>query len=69
MSKTSHPTLLRQTLMTPVKVLTEDSGDGKPKNHFFEGIVMQAEVENVNGRNYPIEEIIEAVELYNKKFI
>ena len=36
-----------------VKILTEESEDGK-KNFFIEGIFMQAEQKNRNGRMYPV---------------
>ena len=48
--------------LTPVeaKVVTEASQDGK--NAWLSGIFMQADLQNRNGRNYPIAEISQAVE-------
>ena len=36
-----------------IQYVTESKEDGK-KNHFIEGIFMQAEVQNRNGRIYPL---------------
>lgn len=49
-------------------VIVEENKDGK-KDYFIEGIFMQAEIKNRNGRIYPKEVIQTEVKRYNKEFI
>ena len=46
-------------------IITESTDGGK--SAFLSGIFMQAEVQNGNGRNYPLAEISKAVEAVNAK--
>jgi hypothetical protein len=46
-------------------IIEESINDGK--DHYLSGILMQAEVVNGNGRNYPLAEIKAAVEYTQKK--
>ena len=48
-----------------IKVLTEDSADGKGKDLYMEGIFIQGGVKNANQRVYPVNEIAKAVETVN----
>ena len=50
-----------------VKLLTEDK-DGK-KNYFIEGVFMQSEMKNRNGRIYPLATMSKEIERYNKEYV
>ena len=50
-----------------VNYITEDAENGQ-KNHFIEGIFMQAEQKNKNGRMYPKKVLMGEVKRYNKDF-
>lgn len=49
-------------------VLTEASEDGK-KGYFIEGIFMQGDIKNRNGRIYPAEILEKEMKRYNEQFI
>ena len=49
-------------------VIIEGKEDGK-KDYFIEGIFMQSEIKNRNGRIYPKEVIQKEVKRYNKEFV
>ena len=51
-----------------IEFLTEATKDGN-KNYFIEGVFMQAETKNRNGRIYPMEVLEKEVDRYNKEFI
>lgn len=51
-----------------VKVLLEESNDGK-KNMFIEGIFMQSNTKNRNGRMYPKDVMENEVSRYNKELV
>ena len=51
-----------------VKFLTEETDEGK-KNYFIEGVFMQAETQNKNGRVYPVKTLQKEVKRYNKEFV
>ena len=53
--------------ITDVSFLTEES-NGK-KNHFIEGIFLQAELKNRNGRMYPISTLQREVANYNESYV
>ena len=50
-----------------VDFLTEET-DGK-KSHFIEGIFLQAEVKNRNGRMYPVKTLAREVAKYDESYI
>ena len=50
-----------------MKVLSEDSADGKGKDLYMEGIFIQGGVKNANQRVYPVQEISKAVETINEQ--
>ena len=49
-------------------VIVESNENGK-KDYFIEGIFMQSEIKNRNGRIYPKEVIQKEVKRYNKEFV
>ena len=49
-------------------IVEEDKKTGK-KNHFIEGVFMQANVKNRNGRVYPLETLGKEVLRYNEEFV
>jgi len=51
-----------------VEVITEAKEDGK-KNYFIEGIFMQGDIKNRNGRIYPSATLENEMNRYNKEFI
>jgi len=51
-----------------VKVLSEETSDGK-KNLFIEGVFMQAELRNKNGRSYPGAVVSKEVDRYNRELV
>jgi hypothetical protein len=51
-----------------VEVITEAKDDGK-KNYFIEGIFMQGDLKNRNGRIYPSATLENEMNRYNKEFI
>lgn len=50
-----------------MKVLSEDSADGKGKDLYMEGIFIQGGVKNANERVYPVHEIEKAVTTINEQ--
>lgn len=56
--------LVEELAPSVCKLVTEASEDGK--NAWLNGIFMQADIKNKNGRNYPLSEISMAVEHANK---
>ena len=51
-----------------VKYLIEES-EGKPKSYFIEGVFMQAEKKNRNGRLYPKDTLMKEVSRYGKELV
>lgn len=51
-----------------INYLTEAQEDGN-KNYFIEGIFMQGDIKNRNGRMYPSEVLAKEVARYNKEYI
>jgi len=51
-----------------VEYLTEAKENGK-KNYFIEGVFMQGNIKNRNGRMYPTEVLGKEVERYNKEYV
>ena len=50
-----------------VNFLTEDNG-GKT-SHFIEGVFLQGEIKNRNGRMYPIDTLQREVDTYNESYV
>jgi len=59
--------LITETIDNPLLVLTEEK-EGR-KNLFIEGVFMQAEQQNKNGRIYPRDILINEVARYNQAYI
>ena len=59
--------LITETIDNPLRVLSEEK-EGK-KNLFIEGVFMQAEQQNKNGRIYPRDILINEVARYNQSYI
>lgn len=52
-----------------VKMLSEAAPEGGPKKYFIEGIFMQSEVKNKNGRIYPREVMMNEVNRYIREYV
>ena len=59
--------LIKETIEN-VKYLTEKTESGK-KNYFIEGVFMQADRKNRNGRNYPLHTLSREVQRYNEQYV
>ena len=53
--------------VTNVKIITEGKGDNKKL--YIEGVFLQGEIKNRNGRMYPIEVLSREVNRYNENFV
>ena len=51
-----------------IEYLKEDNEKGG-KNYFIEGVFMQGNLKNRNGRVYPIETLEKEVKRYNKEYV
>ena len=51
-----------------LEVITEAKEDGS-KSHFIEGIFMQGDIKNRNGRTYPVETLEKEMQRYEQEFI
>ena len=60
--------LLITELMEDFRYLKEETEKGE-KNYFIEGIIMQADIKNRNGRMYPSEILKNEVGRYNKTYV
>ena len=58
--------LITETIES-IKILTEDN-NGK-KNLYIEGIFLQSEIKNRNGRIYPLSVLQKEVERYNEEYV
>ena len=52
-----------------VQFIVEKTDEDGSKSHYIEGIFMQAERKNRNGRVYPQKVLTDEVERYNKEFV
>lgn len=55
-------------LESDVEFITEAKEDGG-KNYFIEGVFMQGNIKNRNGRMYPMETLMKEVKRYNKEYV
>ena len=60
--------LITEMIESDVQFITEAKEDGG-KNYFIEGIFMQGEIKNRNGRMYPIGTLLKEVKRYNKEYV
>jgi len=61
--------LLIKELTEDVKYITEVTEDGKGKNYFIEGIIMQGDIKNRNGRIYPSKILAKEMARYNEVYV
>ena len=61
--------LIREVLDNPVNLVTESAGLGKGQNHFIEGIFLQSELVNRNGRMYTESVMDKEVGRYIKEYV
>ena len=59
--------LIREEIETAKVTITE--GKNGKKNHFIEGVFLQGEIKNRNGRMYPISTLQREAKAYNTKYI
>ena len=60
--------LIVETSLNDVKTLKESNEDGS-KDYFVEGIFMQSEAQNKNGRVYPRDILMKEMSRYNDEFV
>ena len=60
--------LITEMLESDVEFITEAKEDGG-KNYFIEGVFMQGNIKNRNGRMYPMETLMKEVKRYNKEYV
>ena len=60
--------LITEMIESDVQFITEAKEDGG-KNYFIEGVFMQGEIKNRNGRMYPIGTLLKEVKRYNKEYV
>ena len=52
-----------------IQIVTETIDEGKGREHFIEGVFMQSNLKNRNGRVYPREPLMNEVARYNKEYV
>jgi hypothetical protein len=66
-------TLLIKEIVEEVQYIAEDildeEGNKQGKNYFIEGIIMQGDIQNRNGRIYPKETLMREMSRYNKNYV
>ena len=60
--------LITEMLESDVEFITEAKEDGG-KNYFIEGVFMQGNIKNRNGRMYPMDTLMKEVKRYNKEYV
>jgi hypothetical protein len=60
--------LITETVQDNIKLLKESAEDGSQK-YSIEGIFMQADKENKNGRNYPSKTLLKEAKRYEKEYV
>ena len=61
--------LLIKELTEEVNYITEETEDGNGKNYFIEGIIMQGDIKNRNGRMYPSSVLAKEMKRYNESYV
>lgn len=65
--------LLIKEIVEDVQYISEDildeEGNAKGKNYFIEGVIMQGDIKNRNGRVYPRETLMREMARYNKNYV
>ena len=67
-------TLLIKEIVEDVQYISEDilNEDGEKtggKNYFIEGVIMQGDIKNRNGRMYPASTLMKEMARYNKNYV
>ena len=60
--------LITESNLDGIKLLKEANEDGTP-NYFIEGVFMQSEKKNRNGRMYPKKILMKEVKRYNDEYV
>ena len=60
--------LITEMLESDIEFITEAKEDGG-KNYFIEGVFMQGNIKNRNGRLYPMDTLMKEVKRYNKEYV
>jgi hypothetical protein len=60
--------LIVETVLDDVKTISEQNEDGS-KNYFIEGVFMQSEAQNKNGRVYPRSVLMKEADRYQNEFV
>jgi len=60
--------LITEIYEQDIEFITEAKEDGG-KNYFIEGVFMQGNIKNRNGRMYPMETLMNEVKRYNKEYV
>ena len=65
--------LLIKEIVEAVQYISEDilneEGEKTGKNYFIEGVIMQGDIKNRNGRMYPASTLIKEMTRYNKNYV
>ena len=65
--------LLIKEIIEEVEYISEDildeEGKTKGKNYFIEGIIMQGDIKNRNGRRYPMETLMRETKRYTENYV
>jgi len=61
--------LLIKEIVEDVQYITEAKEDGEGKDYYIEGIIMQGDIKNRNGRMYPKEILANEVKRYNETYV
>ncbi len=65
--------LLIKEIVEDVQYISEDilneEGEKTGKNYFIEGVIMQGDIKNRNGRMYPASTLIKEMTRYNKNYV
>lgn len=56
-------------LAEDVNFITESEGESSEKKYFIEGIIMQSNIKNRNGRVYPAEILFNEMDRYNTEYV
>lgn len=60
--------IIKEDITDNLEIIKEGK-NGVVKNHYIEGVFLQADVKNRNGRYYPLEVTEKAVQRYNEEYI
>ena len=52
-----------------LEILTESADEGKEPEYYIEGVFLQSEIKNRNGRIYPRDVMARAVEVYKRDYV